>query len=341
MRVLLTGATGLVGSHLCRALLAQGDTLRVFHRPSSRLRLLEGLDVEYAIGDLTEPETVEAAMQDVDAVYHAAGVPSSHSTTGRMYTVMVEGTRSLLQAALEAGVGRVVYTSCVTSLGVPASAPGRRGQPVLINENHTWNFRGDRWPIGYTKYMAEMEVQKAIARGLDVVTVNPGFIIGSQDIHRQSNSLVVQIARQKLPFLISGGFNFVHVMDVVDGHLAAMRSGRCGERYILGGENLSYIAFARKVGEIAGVNPPVLVLPGAVSRRMVGPLNFMQRFMNLPVGVETLNIAGQLFFYDNRKARTELGLKAPRPIESAIKEALDWHSQGEQPIVEEAEAPVE
>jgi dihydroflavonol-4-reductase len=340
MRVLLTGATGLVGSHLCRALLAQGDTVRVFHRSSSTLRLLDGLDVEYAIGDLTEPETVEAAMQEVDAVYHVAGVASSHSTAGRMYTVMVEGTRSLLQAALDAGVERVVYTSCVMALGVPASAPTRQGQPGLINENHTWNFRGDRWPIGYTKYMGEMEVQKAVARGLDVVTVNPGFIIGPQDIHRQSNSLVLQIARQKLPFLISGGFNFVHVMDVVDGLLAAMRSGRCGERYILGGENLSYVAFARKVGEIAGVNPPVLVLPGGVAGRMVGPLNFMQRFMNLPVGVETLNIAGQLFFYDNRKARTELGLKAPRPIEMAIKEALDWFRQGEQPVVEE-ETPVE
>ncbi len=337
MRVLLTGATGLVGSHLCRALLAQGETVRVLRRPSSSLRLLDGLDVEHAVGDLTEPESLEAAMQDVDAVYHVAGVASSHSTAGRMYTVMVEGTRSLLQAALEAGVQRVVYTSCVMALGVPETSAARQGQPVLLNEHHTWNFRGDRWPIGYTKYMAEMEVQKAVARGLDVVTVNPGFIIGAQDIHRQTHSLVVQIARQKLPFLISGGFNFVHVMDVVDGHLAAMRTGRCGERYILGGENLSYIAFARKVGEIAGVNPPLLVLPGGVAGRLVGPMNFLQRFMNLPVGVETLNIVGKLFFYDNRKARTELGLKAPRPIESAIKEALDWFKQGEQPVVGENE----
>ena len=321
----------MVGSHLCRALLAQGETVRVFRRASSSLRLLDGLDVEHAIGDLTEAESLEAAMQDVDVVYHVAGVASSQSTAGRMYTVMVEGTRSLLQVAMEAGVQRVVHTSCVMALGVPETSSFRQGQPVLLNEHHTWNFRGDRWPIGYTKYMAEMEVQKAVACGLDVVMVNPGFIIGAQDIHRQTHSLVLQIARQQLPFLISGGFNFVHVMDVVEGHLAAMRSGRCGERYILGGENLSYIAFARKVGEIAGVNPPLLVLPGGVAGRLVGPLHFMQRFMNLPVGVETLHIAGQLFFYDNRKARTELGLKAPRPIETAIKEALDWHRQGEQP----------
>ncbi|MDX9865464.1 MAG: NAD-dependent epimerase/dehydratase family protein [Anaerolineaceae bacterium] len=335
MHVLLTGATGLVGSHLCRALLAQGETVRVFRRASSSLRLLDGLDVEHAIGDLNEPESIEAAMRGVEVVYHAAGVASSQSTAGRMYTVMVEGTRSLLQAALEAGVQRVVYSSCVTALGVPEASSARQGQPVLLDEHHTWNFRGDRWPIGYTKYMAEMEVQKAVARGLDVVTVNPGFIIGAQDIHRQTHSLVVQIARQKLPFLISGGFNFVHVLDVVEGHLAAMRSGHCGERYIIGGENLSYIAFARKVAEIAGVNPPVLVLPGGVAGQLVGPFNFLQRFMNLPVGVETLNIAGQLFFYDNRKSRTELGLKAPRPIEAAIKEALDWHNQGEKPVVEE------
>jgi len=341
MRVLLTGASGLLGSHLCRALAAEGETVRVFHRPSSSLRLLEGLEVEYAVGDLTEPETVEAAMKGVDVVFHTAGVPSSHSTAGRMYTVMVEGTRTVLQAALEAGVRRVVYTSCVMALGVPEDPVGRRGQPVLLNENHTWNYRGDRWPIGYAKYMAEMEVQKALARGLDVVTVNPGFLIGAQDAHRQTTSLVLQIAKGRLPFLLAGGMNFVHVMDVVEGHLAAMRSGRSGERYILGGENLSYVALARKTAEIAEVNPPVLVLPGGVAKFMLRPMRFFQRFLNLPVGVDTLNVAGYLFFYDNRKARTELGLKPPRPIEDAIKEALEWFQQGEGPGSEEEIPPFE
>lgn len=331
MRILVTGSTGFIGSHLCRALLAQGETVRAFHRSSSTLRLLDGLPLEHALGDLTEPESVEAAMQDVDAVYHVAGVASNRGSAGRMYTVMVEGTRTVLQAALNAGVQRLVYTSCVTSLGVPETAPARRTQPVLLNENHTWNFRGDRWPIGYTKYLAELEVQKAVAQGLDVVTVNPGFVVGAQDIYRQTNALVLQIAQQKLPFLISGGFNFVHVMDVVEGHLAAMQSGRSGERYILGGTNLSYVAFARMVAEIAGVKPPVLVLPAGVARRLVRPLTLLRRFISFPVGVETLHVAGQLFFYDNRKARTELGVSVARPIETAIREALAWYRQDEQP----------
>jgi dihydroflavonol-4-reductase len=344
MRILVTGSTGFIGSHLCRALLAEGETVRAFHRLSSTLRLLEGLPVEHAVGDLTEPESLEAAMQGVDVVFHTAGVASNRATPGRMYAVMVEGTRTVLQAALQAGVQRVVHTSCVTALGVPLGAPTRRRLPPLLSENHTWNFRGDRWPAGYAKYMAELEVQKAVAQGLDVVTVNPGFVVGAQDLHRQTNSLVTQIATQKLPFLISGGFNFVHVADVVEGHLAAFHSGRCGERYILGGENLSYVAFARLVAAAAGVNPPVLVLPGRVARRLVGPFSIMQRFLNFPVGVETLNVAGRLFFFDNRKARTALGLKPPRPVSEAIQEALDWYRQGDLPLpelekAEQAQAP--
>ena len=328
MRILVTGSTGFIGSHLCRALLAEDAAVRAFHRSSSPLRLLEGLPVEHAVGDLTEPESVEQAMQGVDAVFHAAGVASNRSTPGRMYAVMVEGTRTVLQAALQAGVQRVVHTSCVTALGVPPGLPTRRSLPPLLTENCTWNFRGDRWPAGYAKYLAELEVQKAVAQGLDVVTVNPGFVVGSQDIHRQTNSLVTQIAGRKLPFLISGGFNFVHVDDVVDGHLAAFHSGRCGERYILGGENLSYVAFARLVAAAAGVSPPVLVLPGRVARRLVGVFSILQRFLSLPVGVQTLNVAGRSFFFDNRKARTALGLKPPRPVSDAIREALDWYRLG-------------
>lgn len=330
MKILVTGSTGFIGAHLCRALVAQGAQVSAFHRPNSTLRLLEKLPVEHVVGDLTEPDSVAAALQGVDVVFHAAGVASNRGTPGRMYTVMVEGTRTVLQAALKAGVQRVVYTSCVTSLGVPEAPATQRSQPVLLNETHTWNFRNDRWPIGYTKYLAELEVQKAVAQGLDVVTVNPGLVVGAEDIYRQTNSLISQIAAQKLPFLISGGFNFVHIDDVVEGHLAAWQLGKCGERYILGGENLSYVAFARKVAEMAGVSPPVLVLPGGVAGWLVGPFKLLERFFNFPVGVQTLYVAGRLFFYDNRKARTELGLKAARPIEAAIREALDWYGQGEQ-----------
>jgi dihydroflavonol-4-reductase len=235
----------------------------------------------------------------------------------------------VLKAAKEAGVRRVVYTSSVAALGVPEQPQINRRQAAVptLDERHTWNFRPDYWPYGYAKYLAELEVQKAVTSGLDVVIVNPTVVFGGGDIYRQGSSIIMQVAEHKVNVLVEGGLNAVHILDVVEGHLAALECGRCGERYILGGENLTHLDLVRKIAGIVGATVPVLVLPGGLVRAGAGPLRLLEPFLDLPVSAGDMHMAGYHFYFDTRKAQVELGLLPPRPVGNAILEAYDWFKQ--------------
>lgn len=324
MKVLVTGSTGFIGGALCRELAGRGYEVHAFHRASSALRLLEELRVLHAIGDLTQAETLLSAMQGIEVVFHAAAQLSGDDP-GRMYAVTVEGTRAVLEAARQAGVRRVVHTSSVAALGVPENGPV--DQPGLLNESHTWNYLPERWPYGYAKYLAELEVQKAVAEGQDIVIVNPSIVFGAGDIYRQTSSLLVHVARHKLPALVEGGANFVHLQDVVDGHLAAMEKGQRGERYILGGENLTLVKAVEKAAVVVGVHPPLIILPGGVGRALAGPAMLLRNILDLPIEPEMLYLAGKYFYYDTHKAQVELGLTTPRPVEEGMAEAYAWFQQ--------------
>jgi dihydroflavonol-4-reductase len=324
MNILVTGSTGFLGSRLCRALLDAGHSVRAFHRPTSITRALDPLDVEHALGDLTQRETLESAMQGIEVVFHAAASLGGHDQPGRMYAVTVEGTRAVLQAAREAGVRRVVHTSSVAALGIPERLPLPGTPPPLLNENHTWNYRPDRWMYGYTKYLAELEVQRAVADGLDAVIVNPTLVFGKGDVYRQNSSLVMQVARQRLPALVDGGLNAVHVDDVVAGHLAAMQCGRSGQRYILGGQNLSVFELIQKIALVTGSSLPAILLPDGIVHAMARPARLLETFVDTPIEPSIFYLAGYYFYYDLRKAQVELGLPRPRPVEEAIAEAYEW-----------------
>lgn len=328
MKILVTGSTGFIGGALCRALAARGDEVLAFHRASSDLRALEGLDVTHMLGDLTQPETLAAALPGVDAVFHTAALLGGGKPE-RMAAVTVEGTRAVLQAAQAAGVRRVVHTSSVAALGVPEGSPGRSlaDVHVRLDEHHTWNYIPARWPYGYAKYRAELEVQQAVASGLDAVIVNPSVVFGAGDVYRQTSSLVVQVARQRLPGLVDGGLNAVHIDDVVAGHLAALERGRTGERYILGGQNLTHAELVRVIAVIAGVPAPAAVFPVGVVQRALPLLRLLSPFSNFPIELELLQQAGYYFYYDTAKARSELGLSDPRPVEEAVRDAYDWFTQ--------------
>ena len=332
MNILVTGASGFIGSHLCRELVARGHTVRAFHRASSNLLLLEDLPVEHAIGDLTQPDTLGAAMESIEVVFHTAAWIGGSEQPGRVYAVTVEGTRSVLQAAWQTGVRRVVYTSSAAALGVPEDIPHvRRGftaEPALLNENHTWNYRQDYYPDGYAKYLAEQEVQKAVAQGLDVVILNPTLVFGAGDAHRQSTSIITQVAGLRVSVAVEGGINCVHIDDVVEGHLAAMEYGQTGQRYLLGGENLVYLELLQMIAEVAGVDSPNLVLPTRLVRSLAGPARTFKAFLNLPVSPELLHMAGYYFFYDYQKAARELHLPEPRPVREAIRQAYAWFMTG-------------
>jgi dihydroflavonol-4-reductase len=321
MKVLVTGSTGFIGSSLCRELSSRGHTVRAFHRTASSLALLEGLDLEHATGDLTQPETLQPAMEDIEAVFHAAAWMGGASQAGRQYTVTVEGTRNILQAARKAGVRRVVHTSSVAALGVPRADAMER---LLINENHTWNYRPDLYAYGYAKYLAELEVQKAVALGLDAVIVNPTLVFGAGDLHRQASSIITQVAERRLTTCVAGGVNCVHIADVVKGHLAALDCGRTGERYILGSENLTHLQLLQMIARVTGVPGPNLVLPAGLVRSLTWPIQALDAFLTFPVSPELLRMAGYYFFYELHKAESELGLVERRPVEEAVAEAFAW-----------------
>lgn len=324
MKVLVTGASGFIGSRLCKKLVEQGHTVRAFHRPTSSLAALGDTPVEHAIGDLTQPETLAPAMKDIEIVYHTAALMGIDKP-GKLYTVTVEGTRAVLDAAREAGVRRFVHTSSMAAMGVPEQGPAGAGHPALITESHTWNYRPEYWPYGYAKYLAELEVERATAMGLDTVIVNPSAVYGAGDLYRQTSAIVVQVAQQHIPGIPEGGLNAVHVDDVVQGHIAAAELGRSGQRYILGAFNLTFQAFIQKIAQIAGVPAPTTLLPSGLLRASAGVVSLLKPFLHLPISPSQFHMAGYFFYCDTRKAQVELRLPQPRSLEEALQDAYDWY----------------
>lgn len=328
MLALVTGATGFLGSHICRMLLEAGHGVRAFHRPSSRLALLEGLTVQHAIGDVTDGASLEAAMHGVDAVFHAAAKVDYWRDSRGMYEITVGGTTNVLRAAMASGVKRVVHISSVAALGVPEDVrkyPSK--EPTLLNETHVWNYKPQWWRYGHAKHLSEREVQKAVAEGLDVVILNPASIYGPGDINRVSGDLIIQVAKGRLPFALEGGMNVVDVRDVAYGALAAYERGKCGERYIIGGENLTHSEFVTQVAEIVGRKPPGWIAPTWLVRRLATPVDWLSNLFPLPTNGDLLRFAGLYFYYDTSKARHELGLSQPRSARTAAEDTYHWYRE--------------
>jgi dihydroflavonol-4-reductase len=287
------------------------------------LELLKNLPVEHAIGDITQPDSLETAMEYVDAVFHTAAFLGGKTDQVPFHQITVLGTRNVLSAAQKAGVERVVYTSSVAALGVPTLLPRHGLPPELMDETHTWNYPAKLWPYGCAKYLAELQVQKAVTCGLDVVIVNPSHVLGAGDKNRRHDSIVTLVAQRKIPFSVAGGLNIVHIDDVVQGHLAAFDKGKRGERYILGGENISHTELISRIASVADVRPPRITLPGGFLRGLAGILSRLH-FRNLPFDPQQFYQAGYYFYYDTTKSKRELGLPKPQSISIAIREAYDW-----------------
>ena len=301
--------------------------MRAFHRPNSSLLLLENLDVEHWIGDITQPDSLAAPLKDVEVVFHTAAKLGIPRDPDLMYAVTVVGTRNVLNAARAAGVRRVVHTSTVAALGVPEKPHNKHIAPPAMNEYHTWNFPPQWWPYGHSKYLAEMEVQNAVANGLDAVIVNPALVIGAGDINRVGGNVIIKAAQGILITAPPGGLNVVHIDDVVRGHLAALERGRTGERYILGGQNLSHMEFMQIVAYVLGIQRPRAVIPEWLIRGLAGPVEIAAKFLPLPIGGDLLHKAGYYFYYDTHKAHQELGLSDLQTTHSSIEDAYAWYCQ--------------
>ena len=321
-RTLVTGGTGFVGAHLTRALLERGDAVRCLIRPSSSMRTLEGLEVEICHGDLRHPESLGAAVEGCDRVFHCAADYRLYVRDPReLYASNVDGTRNLLQAALDAAVERVVYTSTVGALGlVPGGvADEETPSPEAAMIGH----------YKRSKYLAEREARRFSERGLDVVIVNPSTPVGELDVKpTPTGQVIVDFLRGRMPAYVRTGLNLVDVRDVALGHLLADERGQTGRRYILGNRNVTLKDMLDILAEITG-RPRVRwrvphwlpLLAGAASTAWARAAGGEPR-----IALESVRMSQKTMFFDPSRARRELGLPSG-PIEPALERAVSWFTQ--------------
>ena len=321
MKVFVTGATGFLGSHVARILADQGADLRLLVRPTSNLKNLHGLKAETAAGDLRDAASLEKAMSGCDTVFHvAADYRLWVRDPNEMYRSNVEGTRALLEAAQKNGVRRVVYTSSVATVGFTSDGrPADEDSPVSLADM-----------IGHykrSKFMAEQVAMEAGRSGMQVVTVNPTTPIGEQDVKpTPTGRIVVDFLKRKFPAYVETGLNLVDVRECARGHVAALEKGKTGERYILGGEDLTLKQILDKLGHITGLPSPKIKLPyifafaaGVVDEAVTGLL--LRREPRATV--DTVRMGKKKMFASSAKAERELGWKIV-PIDSALQRAVGW-----------------
>lgn len=319
MKKLVTGASGFIGSAIVRALLGDGEEVRVFLRRTSDTRNIDGLDVERAYGDIRDGDSMKRALEGCDTLYFTAAYFAHWAPdTDLLYEVNVGGTKASLQAALEAGVEKVVYTS--TNNAIAASGP----EPT--NEEAAFNYwkSGDHYSM--SKYIAENEARIFVTRGLPAVIVNPTLVIGTHDVKpTPSGQMIIDVVRGKMPVYIDGGLNIVDVDDVARGHILAARNGRIGERYLLGHRNLTVYEYLKTIADIAGVRRPKIKLPYRLAVAL-GYAYELGAFITKKPPVVTaseVRIGRMREWYDCSKAVNELGLPQT-PIETTIEKALTW-----------------
>jgi dihydroflavonol-4-reductase len=322
VKVFVTGATGFVGSHVARALAAQGAELRLLVRPGSRTDNIDDLKADRVAGDLRAPEALKSALVGCERLFHVAAdyrLWTRHPE--KMYRTNVEGTRGLLKAAREAGVRRVVCTSSVATMGFRDD-----GQPV--DEDASVGL-GDM--VGHykrSKFLAEQAAVEAARGGQDVVVVNPTTPVGEQDIRpTPTGRIIVDFLLRKFPAYVDTGLNLVDVAEVGRGHIAAAEKARPGERYILGGENLTLKQLLDKLAAITGLPSPTVRVPRAAA--MVFAL-FDTAWNGYLLGreprasVDAVRMSHKKMFVSSARAERELGWKVV-PVESALRRAVDWY----------------
>ncbi len=323
MRVLITGATGFLGPHLCRKLTDEGLDVVITCRHKRELTELEGLKVEMLKGDITNLESLVNATEDIDSVFHLAGVIEySRAKRALMEKVNVGGTFNIIEACKTNKVRRLVHLSSVVTIG--ASIDGRHP----LNENSEYNIQ--HLDLGYfeTKRAAEKLVLEATRAGaVDAVILNPSTIYGPGDAKKGSRNSQLKVAQGRLPFYTSGGVNVVNYNDVTSAIVSAWKIGRSAERYILAGENITIKRLFEIIAKKSGVEPPKICMPNAVIHTLGKVGDIMERFGKKgPLNSERAWTSILYHWFDSTKAQTELGLKVT-PAEISIAQSVDWSKQ--------------
>jgi dihydroflavonol-4-reductase len=313
--VLVTGATGLVGSHVTRLLVERGDDVRITVRDRSRLDNVEALDVERVTCDVLDRRAVRRALRGVDRVFHVAGMTSLRAPRETLLRINVQGTRIVLEEALRAEVERAVHTSSVAAIG-----PAHRGSTA--DERQPFLASGLDVPYVHSKHAAEAEALRIAAAGLPVVIVNPAHVFGAGDLYRSSTELVLRFLRRQIPAYVDGALNIVDAEDVARGQLLADEKGTPGERYILGNRNFTLDRLFADLGRLSGVAPPAVKLPVpaalALARTAEATLSVP------PITQVEVRAASQWWAYRSTKAKRELGWK-PSHHEDTLEATIAWY----------------
>ena len=319
MAVLVTGASGFVGSWLVQGLVEQGEQVHVLHRPTSSLEELNGIPFQSRLGDVTDADSVRRACLDVDTVFHLAGVVGySRAMRAQMERVNVGGTRNVVEAVQAGKRPKLVYMSSVVAVGA-SFAPG------ALNENSPYNL--SHLDLGYfeTKKAAEELVMQACRRGkIEASILNPSTIYGPADAKKGSRKTQLKVAQGRFPFYTSGGVSVVSVHDVVKAVLTARIKGRNGERYILSGENITIHDLFQRIASLAGVKAPRIFLTNSIVRAIGKSGDLLETLGRKgPLNSENAWTAILFHWFDHSKATAELGYN-PRPANAALKESVDW-----------------
>ena len=321
MKIFVTGATGFVGAHVARHLAGQGAELRLLVRATSNLSNLEGLDAETVVGDLREPESLRVPLRGCDAVMHvAADYRLWVRDPKAMYAANVDGTRALLRLAREEGVRRCVYTSSVATMGFKSDGTVvDEATPVSLDDM-----------IGHykrSKFMAERAAVEAARAGQEVMILNPTTPIGARDLKpTPTGRIVVDFLNRKFPAYMDTGLNLVDVREVARAHGVALEKGRVGERYILGGENLTLKQILDRMAAMTGLKSPTMKVPHGVAmafayfdEAVTGKL----RGREPRATVEEVRMGKKKMFASSAKAERELGFRV-LPVDDALRSAIEW-----------------
>jgi dihydroflavonol-4-reductase len=327
MLAFVTGATGFLGSHVARVLAEQGAALRLLVRSTSDLRNIDGLNADRVVGDLRDAGSIEKALSGSEVVFHvAADYRLWVRDPAEMYRSNVEGTRSLLEAARKQGVRRVVYTSSVATMGFHGTN-GHAGAGKVADEQSPVGIADMIGHYKRSKFMAERVAIEAARSGVDVVIVNPTTPIGERDIKpTPTGRIVVDFLKRKFPAYVETGLNLVDASECARGHIQALEKGRSGERYILGGENLTLKQILDRLAAITGLPSPTVKLPyffalaaGVVDETVTGRMLGREPRAT----IDAVRMGRKMMFVSSAKAERELGWRTV-PVDAALRRSVDW-----------------
>ncbi|MBI4411887.1 MAG: NAD-dependent epimerase/dehydratase family protein [Deltaproteobacteria bacterium] len=339
MKALVIGATGIIGNHVVRSLLDEGIDVRAFSRGVTSSRNLEGLNVELFKGDINDSRSVARAMKGCSWVFHTAPYyPTNTFQRGYHLKMAMAGLENVLKAAELNSIDRLVYTSSLTTIGSPRKVGAIRELPLLADESCAYDLKRPPHPYFEVKFRMEEEVKRRAQMGrpglggqpglggLPAVIVNPSGCFGPYELKPASLCLIPQLVNRKLPVFVDHPINVVDVADVGRGHVLAARKGKIGDRYILGGHNVTVRWIVETICKLAGVSPPWIKIPIPLALTTAWISEFLSFYLlKIPpffpiLGVRFVQYGEPL---DISKAKKELGY-APSPMEECFVRAIDW-----------------